>query len=767
MEINLKKLSDQAIESTTGSKNMRLSENATSMVFQLFTKNVYSNPIGTVVREITSNCFDSHTEAHITAPVVIRKSFDNQTNTTSISFIDFGVGMSPDRVENIYGVYFESTKRVDNTQIGGFGIGGKTPLAYKRSTGAGEGEYDNSFYVITVFDKVNYYYCIYEGPESPVISLLHSEPTTEGNGTEVRIPVLPKDLPSFKKEMIRQLYYFENIVFEGFEDETSTDTILNNKYQIVRGKSFLFRGTEYSNYVHVCLGRVAYPLDYSVLGLSADDYQLPVAIRLEVGEIGVTVSRETLDYSESTIKKLKKKLEEIKAELTQMLIKQYDNIVTLEDYFKVKNTFGHVYMPNGEHFNVGEVIKQKDIDFTNFKYSFTKMPTDKQLFKFFFDVKLYGKKPHRSKSWRYNHDSDEVFEGSYEAITKQNALYYFEDEFQRKIIKQAYLKDLHTTYYMLSKKNIARSASMGIVADLFNVHDSIMIDNNGSLEPTTYCQSLLDMQEEFFQIVRDNCTDYNDVDVPQSFIEERKIEKLSQEIRNTTIPIRFFTQYHGSRDRVKLDDLFKANYAIFYGSTDDEIYLKSAKDMYTLLYSDNIISGYNNYYKNFDGGNGKSGIMFIQIAAGNVKYMKYCKKAMHISEFKHKMLHRKHDEVLNYFQTYNFLEIYNGLDLLYKSNEFKNVCPKWGNKIKKLNSFMGGLPAMKKNWGHNKYELNRYFPIDKLTHTKEQLVFLKTIEDLKEMQELNNDVLNYISAPYDFSTAKEAYWNILKKVMVY
>ena len=45
MEINLKKLGQQEIETTTQTKKMRLSEDASSMVFQLFTKNVYSNPI--------------------------------------------------------------------------------------------------------------------------------------------------------------------------------------------------------------------------------------------------------------------------------------------------------------------------------------------------------------------------------------------------------------------------------------------------------------------------------------------------------------------------------------------------------------------------------------------------------------------------------------------------------------------------------------------------------------------------------------------------
>ena len=307
MRINLKELSDKNIESSAGEgTKMRLSENAQSMVFQLFTKSVYSNPIGTVVREITSNCFDSHIEANVNLPVIIRHSVDASTNTQYLSFVDFGVGLSPDRMMNVYGVYFESTKRQDDTQIGGFGIGAKSVLAYKRSTGQGEGEYDNSFYVITVYNGIQYSYCIYEGADSPIISLLHEEETTDGNGTEIRIPILSSDLNKFAQEMVRQLYYFDNIIFEGFENLYNINRILTNDYQIIKGKSFLFRGNDYSEVAHICLGKVAYPIDYSVLGLSSSDYRLPIAINLEIGSINVTESREAIDYSEATIKLIDK-----------------------------------------------------------------------------------------------------------------------------------------------------------------------------------------------------------------------------------------------------------------------------------------------------------------------------------------------------------------------------------------------------------------------------------------------------------------------------
>jgi HSP90 family molecular chaperone len=120
MITDVKAFNDAEIASTCEKRiKMRLSDKAQSTIFQMFTKNVYSNPIGTVVREITSNCFDSHVEAgtdNAKNPVIIKHTVDTLTTDEKeetvqhyISFIDNGVGMSPERVENIYGVYFEST----------------------------------------------------------------------------------------------------------------------------------------------------------------------------------------------------------------------------------------------------------------------------------------------------------------------------------------------------------------------------------------------------------------------------------------------------------------------------------------------------------------------------------------------------------------------------------------------------------------------------------------------------------------------------------
>ncbi len=759
MKMNIKKLSDQAIESTTTSTKMRLSEDASSMVFQMFTKLIYSNPIGTVVREITSNCFDSHTEAGVNKPVVIRKHKDEQTNTNYISFIDFGVGMSPDRIYNIYGTYFESTKRVDNTQIGGFGVGGKTPLAYKRSTGQGENEFDNTFYVITIFDKIKYFYCIAEGEECPVIHKLHEEATEEGNGTEVQIPVLEKDFEDFQREMTKQLYYFENIVFEGWEYENYSGEIvspLSNDYQIIRGKNFLFRGDAYDNNMHVCLGRVTYPIDYDTIGLSPSDYSLPIALKLEVGDVNVTVSRESIDYSEATIKMLKKKLTAAKAEIKTLITKQYKSIKTLEQYFSVKNEFGNLEFPNDSSLYVGDLIEQKEVDFNNFKYQFMKMPNDKQLFKFFFETKQLGKKPSRS---RYNYSSNNSFEGGYNSIKKSDNIVYVEDEWKRKVLKQAWLKDRFTTYYIVTKRKVDDKSMRSEIAELFNVHIDDVVDEWG--KPVAFVQELLDMQEEYMVMVRENCENYDTLEVSEEFIASRKRSSgITPELRKITIPVKFIGG--SNRDRVKLSTMFDYNMPIFYGTQEDNNALETACRVYKTLFQNRVVDHvtYNDELvvsRRYRDDDSKVSIMFVQLAVGNIKHMQHCKKAYHISEFGFRMMYRKEDIVKQFFQTNALLEKYRELSKFYREGYINKVSEKWGEKMESIKTFINSIPKEAKN-DDIRYErdrISRYFDLNNIQPTPEQQVIIDGINEVVELQEANSETMSYFNLPYEVENFKE------------
>lgn len=780
MKIDLTVINNNTTQTTVegGSNEMQLSKDTKGIIFKMFTEGVYSDPIGTVVREIASNCFDSHDEAKekdpnwVDAPVVIKRSFDSASDTHYISFIDYGVGMSPDRVKNVYGVYFESTKRDSNGQIGGFGIGGKTPLAYKRSTGFGEGEFDNSFFVITNYEGMQYYYTIFMGKEAPEFVLLDSMPTEERNGTEVRVPVLVRDWSDFETAIVKQLYYFENVIFEGFEHNER----IENEYQIIRGNHFFYRGTKVSNYMHVCIGRVAYPLDFGKLGLDQYDYEIPVALNVPIGDVGMTVSRELLDYSEGTIKYLKEKVELVVEELKGMLAKKYDNVVTLKDYFDVKQNFGKLYLTDDSFLKLGRLLKPSDIDYTNYRYNAINTPTSESLFRVFFNTNVYGKKElkgySRNKDFEYmRRDYDQIGEVS-------NVLYADDENFPRRRIVQAYLKQQYGRFYVISKVSDLDFTDR-MINDTFNVALEEL-----NMKKEDFYAIVKQMQEEYFQIVRDNAKagDYTKVDVPEDFIDERRVQRVTEEMKKLTIPVNFVGG--SSRQRIKLDHFFNYNGAVFYGTKDDQDELYKAMRTFRELFQSEVVAGYSTYYDEefYTSGNRygrnnnknpKKSAMFVTVAKGNVQYMKYHKNAHHVNHFFVKMLYRKVDIIKAYFENKETLSKIEKIKNFYKDDMFAEISKKWSARIKAVMDHYETIKHLE-NYDGLRYStatLNEYIQTDNITPSKEAKKISKEIEKIVTMQENNAKVLEFINMPYDSSRistdGKVLLITMLKKVMVF
>lgn len=764
MKIDLGILGQQQVEATTGTKKMRLSEHAQSMVFQLFTKNVYSNPIGTVVREITSNCFDSHVEASQTikgwkdVPVVIKLSRDEQTNTHYVSFIDYGVGMSPDRVENVYSVYFESTKRAGNDEIGGFGIGGKTPLAYKRSTGEGEGEYDNSFFVITNHDGTKYYYNVYEGAESPEWSLFHKENTNERNGTEIRIPVLERDVRKFAEEIGRQLYYFENIIFEGWDDYSHYG--VENEYQIIKSKNFLHRGTKFES-MHVCLGKVYYPINFDILGLREYDYRIPVAINVPIGKIGVTVSREQLDYSEATVSYLKTRIGEVMSELKTMLSKQYENIVTLEDYFQVKNDFGKLFLTDDKYLNIRSLLSAKDIDYSKFKYNAFKTPSSGDLFKLFFNVTTYGKK--EPKGWK--NDGLPVFKKDWSGLIDNDItnVYYRDDaEGKQKRVKNAFLRAKHGRYYMIVRRSFA--FDMGMVSEMSNV----AFDTFTAMQNSPTYKMLLEMQDEYFEIVQKYAHNYEAVDVPDDFkISYKEKQKMTSAEKNATIPVKFPNEY--SKYRTKVMDIVDFKGIIFYGNSEEEDRVRKAYDLFCEVFQNHERIVTTRGYRSGGLNTKKKGIMFASVAKNNLKYFQYCRNAHHVDQFFWKMLHRKVDTILENKRNADLHGMYRDLEGFYKTKFFAEMSPKWGEKVNEVKEFIDNLGRVNIDLTYHENYLRQYIDLDALEQTAEEKKICKTMKSLEILEQNNMNVLEFIKFPLHLNHMEderaETLRNLLKKVL--
>lgn len=237
-------------------------------MYEILYHNIYSDPIAAVVREICSNAYDSHIQAgcektpfRVILPNPFHPFFEVE---------DFGIGMSKDDVETIYRSYGRSTKSDKNDQVGGFGLGSKTPFAYS-----------STFTVRTRKDGVECTYMNYIGESgTPKLKQLSEKQTDQANGVKVTVPVNKDDFFAFRNHASHFLSFYQNrpeVVGHDFEFEVSQQEVdLFYKYGVAKF------GDDRSYIVSGC---VPYPCN------------LGGSLLVPIGFVQPTASRESLDCS--------------------------------------------------------------------------------------------------------------------------------------------------------------------------------------------------------------------------------------------------------------------------------------------------------------------------------------------------------------------------------------------------------------------------------------------------------------------------------------
>lgn len=343
----------QQVGHTIESAEMLIDEQGLEFVFKAFSDTLYSDKIGSIVREITTNAYDSHQEAGVDEPVMIhlKEPRYGESDSGQIIFEDVGTGISPDRMNNIFRKYFSSTKRETNNEIGGFGIGSKTPLSYVKA-----------FTLITRFEGVEYTYIINRGDKTPIVDLVGKQSTDERNGTQVVINISSyPDYDRFKKAIRTQLKFFDNVIINH---NNFTEF---NKQKIIKGKHFVVREGDTESNSGICLGKVHYPLNFGLVGLYHYNYHTPIALYFNVGEIDVTLNREQIDYNTETIAKIKEKIELVQKELS-ILYKQQDiQYDDLLEYIKARDNESVLTIDGVSFGTMGYAEMQDEVVYTPLK----------------------------------------------------------------------------------------------------------------------------------------------------------------------------------------------------------------------------------------------------------------------------------------------------------------------------------------------------------------------------------------------------------------
>ena len=291
------------------------------MALDAVSKNLYSNPIGSFVRELVSNGVDAN-RANNSAELV-KVNIYKEGNTWYFQVKDEGKGMTPEHFTNVYMRWFNSDKRDNNEDIGGWGIGSKSPLSYKET-----------YELTTVADGYEYEYIVVRQSPAPTATLLVERPTNKKSGTTVRIEIDEKDLWKLYEECKKQLIYFNNVyvINEAYYYE--------NDFQIIEADLFKVRTDSFpfGNEMHIVLGQVAYPINWNFLGISP--IYIPVGLKFNIGELPVTLSREEINYSDDTVKEiLLDKIETVYDDLYERYSNQhkYTNLFDYMNFYFLSN----------------------------------------------------------------------------------------------------------------------------------------------------------------------------------------------------------------------------------------------------------------------------------------------------------------------------------------------------------------------------------------------------------------------------------------------
>jgi hypothetical protein len=273
-------LQDGASQETV---KMSLDLDSAQVLMQMLSKNLYSDAIGSTIRECASNALDSHRRAGSDKPIIVSFKRAKQADTFEFAVEDFGIGLDADDVVNIISKYGKSTKRDSNTELGMMGLGFKAPLAYS-----------SSFYFVARKNGMERKYMMYEGEDTNSIDLLYETPTTEPNGVKVIVPVNYYDRLNFTSKIKEQLAYFESVYFDV---DNSIGYHVNNNFTIHRAEHYQYSSLALNNDMHLCLDNVSYPIDWEKLGVERIHMKMALRFSLSDG-LFPTPNREAIRYTQ-------------------------------------------------------------------------------------------------------------------------------------------------------------------------------------------------------------------------------------------------------------------------------------------------------------------------------------------------------------------------------------------------------------------------------------------------------------------------------------
>lgn len=421
--------------------------------------NLYSDPIGSIVREITSNCIDANRERDLKLEGKIPMETEDTTSFWStkqtvcieyiekntilgvdecIMFHDYGCGLSQERVQNVFTTFGASTKRDNNFEIGGFGLGAKSPLSYA-----------DTFYVSSRHNGTETYYMIYRNNDNvPHMDQVYQTSTDQQNGSTVIVPIKDHyDSRNFREAINTQLGFFENLVFKNVTESIGS---IKNYYTSKMKEHQVVEETD--NYVltndgrdaFLLVGRVVYPINWDLLkNLGESEYRASIGVKFDIGVLDLVPSREEIRYTPKTVGLIETKLKELVKSFKDNIASEYQMTDYLEYMSSLANLSSSGHRWNSLSSNDAKAIKASICDMTYFDVPFKLNPnlspgktnTNKQFHQVFDGISIYscGLVSNRSAiggETLYHRELND-WTAFFDTISKVKTVYYVDGNFSK------------------------------------------------------------------------------------------------------------------------------------------------------------------------------------------------------------------------------------------------------------------------------------------------------------------------------------------------
>lgn len=327
------------VEASGNFKRQQFRVDNNADVFQLLISNIYSRTIEAFVRELSCNAYDAHVDAGNKD-----RPFDIKVpNALDHTFYikDYGTGLTPDQIYNLYTVLGLSDKTNSNDLIGSFGVGSKSPFAYTQQ-----------FSVESVVDGTKWIYSAYMNEQGiPEIADLSDGgfPTDEEDGLKVSFDIERKDWNDFYAACAAAYYPFETK--PNFIGAERSDIVPEKNYILEDEGEWGLRGGNVRGMRHLnggknlaIMGNVAYEIDIQQLiqyplskkqtnALMVSQWKNYTGLDLyfNIGDLTPAASREYLQYDAQTCENLIAKISKIEDKVRAEMKEKFKDCKTLLD----------------------------------------------------------------------------------------------------------------------------------------------------------------------------------------------------------------------------------------------------------------------------------------------------------------------------------------------------------------------------------------------------------------------------------------------------